>query len=188
MPIMDGYIATQKIRQLETSTHIPIIALTANAMENDDIRCRNSGMDDFLSKPFTIPALVSILEKWLPQPSTTNDDDNDSLGLDYSTISELKELLEDDFNDVIDIYIKSTTKIIEKMILAYNTEDHSEIQRLAHSLKSSSSNVGAKKISTLAKDLEEIDMKNYPSNTKYKIEEINKLFILFTPRLKNLTV
>jgi len=186
MPILDGYIATQRIRKLETTNHIPIIALTANAMENDDTRCKNAGMDDFLSKPFTIKDLISILEKWLSHPETTNHKADESLGLDYTAINELKESLEDDFSEIIDIYIKSTTDILNKMGLACSTTNHQEIQRLAHSLKSSSANVGATKISYLAQELEHQLMENTISNVKEKIVEMNKLFLLIAPILKNI--
>jgi len=186
MPILDGYIATQRIRQLETTSHIPIIALTANAMENDDIRCKNAGMDDFLSKPFTIKDLISILEKWLNHAEITTNKTVETPALDYAAIAELKESLEDEFNEIIDIYIKSTTNILHEMGLACSTADHQEIQRLAHSLKSSSANVGATKISSLAQDLEHHLMENNVSDIKEKILEMNNLFSSFTPILKNI--
>jgi len=72
MPEMDGYTATALIRASEKedaskSTHIPIIALTAHAMEGDRARCIAAGMDDYLGKPFTQAQLRSILERWLPE-------------------------------------------------------------------------------------------------------------------------
>jgi len=66
MPIMDGLIATQKIRDLEKNgQHIPIIALTANAMESDRQECLQAGMDDFISKPINIMELDKTLNTWL---------------------------------------------------------------------------------------------------------------------------
>lgn len=61
MPIMDGLIATKKIRELEESTnsHIPIIAITANALLGDKETCLNAGMDEYISKPFQIEELVT---------------------------------------------------------------------------------------------------------------------------------
>ncbi len=188
MPIMDGYVATQKIRQMETNSRTPIIALTANAMENDDIRCINSGMDDFLSKPFTIQDFISILEKWLQRPKLTNHDTNASEDLDGVIISELREMLEDEFSDVIDIYIKSTTHIIDEMMRAYQVSDYVEIQRLAHSLKSSSEYVGAIKIMTLAKNLEQQLMENIFLDIQSKIGKLNKHFIATIPALQNLSL
>lgn len=187
MPIMDGYIATQKIREMETNNRTPIIALTANSMENDDKRCINSGMDDFLSKPFTIQDLVSMLEKWLHQAVLTDCNTSMSFELNSEIIDELKEFLESEFDDVINIYIKSTSNIFKEMLLACSTNKHSDIQRLAHGLKSSSENVGAIKIATLAHEMEQQLMKNDFRNIRSKINEMNKIFILLVPKLKTLT-
>jgi CheY-like chemotaxis protein len=68
MPVMDGYTAVMHIRQWETGQerpHLPIIALTADAFEEDRQRCLAAGMNDFLTKPIDMNALRSALSKWL---------------------------------------------------------------------------------------------------------------------------
>jgi signal transduction histidine kinase/DNA-binding response OmpR family regulator len=67
MPNMDGYEATMAIRNQESQSggHIPIIALTANAMADEKKKCIRSGMDDFITKPFDRQDLVQALSKWL---------------------------------------------------------------------------------------------------------------------------
>ncbi len=67
MPELDGFGATAAIRQIEKSSgrHMPIVALTANAMDGDSKRCTDAGMDDYLSKPIKKDKLKSMLEKWL---------------------------------------------------------------------------------------------------------------------------
>ncbi|MDR1268126.1 MAG: response regulator [Planctomycetaceae bacterium] len=74
MPEMDGFEATQKIRNMETNAdvrkpihtgHIPIIALTANSMQDDRERCFKYGMDDFCSKPIDANHLINVIQKWL---------------------------------------------------------------------------------------------------------------------------
>jgi CheY-like chemotaxis protein len=68
MPEMDGFEATRAIRASETGTerHIPIIALTANAMEGDQQRCLAAGMDDYLAKPILPDALYAAIARLLP--------------------------------------------------------------------------------------------------------------------------
>jgi len=65
MPEMDGFEATAEIRKLENEkTHVPIVALTANAMSGDRNRCLEAGMDDYLSKPIDLHRLGEILRRW----------------------------------------------------------------------------------------------------------------------------
>ncbi|MBD1914019.1 ATP-binding protein [Leptolyngbya sp. FACHB-8] len=66
MPVLNGYEATQKLRYREGSaTHTTVVGVTAYAMTGDREKCLASGMDDYLSKPFRLKDLVSILERWL---------------------------------------------------------------------------------------------------------------------------
>lgn len=67
MPEMDGFQATRGIRKMETKSraHIPIIALTANAMKEDEARCLDCGMDGFLSKPYKKENLAETLQAWI---------------------------------------------------------------------------------------------------------------------------
>jgi CheY-like chemotaxis protein len=67
MPVMSGLLAAEKIRALEssTSTHIPIIAITANAMLGDREKCISAGIDDYISKPFQPSALIEKIKKYI---------------------------------------------------------------------------------------------------------------------------
>jgi PAS domain S-box-containing protein len=67
MPEMDGYEATQALRLREEGTgrHLPVVAMTANAMEGDRERCLAIGMDDYLPKPVRMETLREVLERWL---------------------------------------------------------------------------------------------------------------------------
>ncbi|MCP4389807.1 MAG: response regulator [Gammaproteobacteria bacterium] len=67
MPVMDGYEATRQLRERERRTglaRLPVIALTAYALKGDRERALAVGMDDYLSKPFTLNGLREILERW----------------------------------------------------------------------------------------------------------------------------
>jgi len=65
MPIMDGIMATRRIREALAETHIPIIALTASALDSDRDMCLSAGMDDYLSKPVQFEDLKRVLEHWI---------------------------------------------------------------------------------------------------------------------------
>lgn len=75
MPVMDGFEATRKIRELEADSdkHVPIIAVTAQATPEHRERCREAGMDDFLTKPFTSAKLERFVLPWLSLPSSGED-------------------------------------------------------------------------------------------------------------------
>ena len=67
MPVLDGYAATRRIREMsDPIRRIPIVAMTANAMEGDREKCLSAGMDDYLAKPFTRLEVAAALERWLP--------------------------------------------------------------------------------------------------------------------------
>ncbi|UVJ42463.1 ATP-binding protein [Pseudomonas sp. LS1212] len=66
LPVIDGYQATERIRQLPGTSDLPIIALTANALQGDRERCLKAGMNDYLAKPFKRIDLQQILQRWLP--------------------------------------------------------------------------------------------------------------------------
>jgi CheY-like chemotaxis protein len=72
MPVMDGFLATKKIREIEASTNsfTPIIAITANAMSGDREACLAVGMDDYISKPFQIDILVEKMKTLLSKSAT----------------------------------------------------------------------------------------------------------------------
>ena len=72
MPEMDGYALAMAIRAHEQNTpdrHIPLIAVTANALKGEAERAQAAGMDAYLTKPIQLHVLAELLEKWLPLPA-----------------------------------------------------------------------------------------------------------------------
>ena len=97
MPEMDGYMATNRIRKIENGkSRVPIIAITAHAMERDRERCLEAGMDDYLSKPFSQARLASVMQKWVkPKINHAESTDlNDTLDgpIDQATLKPIREL------------------------------------------------------------------------------------------------
>jgi len=69
MPVLDGIGATQAIRELDTYSAVPIIAMTANAFADDRVQCLDAGMNDFIAKPVDPDRLFVAMLHWLRQRS-----------------------------------------------------------------------------------------------------------------------
>ncbi len=162
MPEMDGYQAAKIIRSREKHTHIPIVALTANAMEHDRQRSNDAGMDDHLAKPFTIEQFFSILKKWI-RPSHFKSNSSDKPLIDANTLDELEEIMQEEFNEIIPLFITSSEETFSKMQQACKDKQYDVLERLAHSLKSSAANLGANTLADMAGELEQ--------NLRYKLSD-----------------
>ena len=171
MPVMDGYAATRAIRKSETS-RTPIIALTANAMAGDSDRCLAAGMDDYLSKPFTLQGLRMVLERWLPaadegaaRPAAEAGPGAVAPGVetepppvDAKALENIRALQApggpDLLSKVIGLYLSGSPKLLGDLREAAVRRDADALRRASHTLKSSSANLGASTLTSLCKELE----------------------------------
>jgi CheY-like chemotaxis protein/HPt (histidine-containing phosphotransfer) domain-containing protein len=180
MPEMDGYEATRTIRNLEQTRsgnphHVPIVALTAHVLQGDAERSLAAGMDDHLSKPFTIDQLRETILKHAPvngnthghEPvhhqidhieQTSSKPDEYTSGFDPTALDRIRALEAPGSTEliktVISHYFNETPRILESLKGAVEGNDASAINKLAHSLKSSSANVGAVALSEFCKEME----------------------------------
>jgi len=170
MPEMDGFEATREIRGRErtfTGKRVPIVALTANAMAQDREECLNAGMDDHLSKPFSMQTLQDMLDRWMPaaasvpataaQPAPRSHAKAGEV-LDRQVLEQLSKVRTNGKPEllarVINLYLAESPKLVQKLKQAAGASDARAIARSAHSLKSSSANVGAKVLSGYCADIE----------------------------------
>ncbi len=169
MPEMDGYSATRAIRQHEKNSnrHVPIVALTANAMSGDDVRCAEAGMDAYLSKPLQSAALTETLGKWLtgrkqgsrPQPPSASSDASRN-GI-AAALAELRACGMDDgdLRELIDTYLDTTPEVIGKLAPALQAGNGTAAAEAAHRLRGSSSAMGMRDLEARLQLLEQQAMR-----------------------------
>jgi PAS domain S-box-containing protein len=166
MPLMDGYQATARIRARESGPgRLPVIALTANAMDSDRIQCMAAGMDDFLAKPYSMLQLENVLKHWLVQGTAPSANDSRRAvetpdAIEAKQLDRLRELDPSGSlglaKRIIRVYLDSSDKGISRIEQAIEQGDGEALRSVAHSLKSSSANVGAATLSGLFRQLEEL--------------------------------
>jgi two-component system, sensor histidine kinase and response regulator len=161
MPVKDGYEASAEIikYQQQNDINIPIIALTANATKSDKDKCLTAGMNSFVAKPFSSEILLSSIQRNLKGEVSHSYDKAEEINstissLNINTLDELKQAMEEDFEEIIPAYTQSSQSNIDQMWSAFEQQDMNTLKRMAHSLKSSSANLGATRLSTLAEFLE----------------------------------
>ncbi|MDM7555306.1 ATP-binding protein [Xanthomonas fragariae] len=175
MPVLDGYAATRRWRAMETESGrgpVPIVAMTANAMAGDRERCLAAGMDDYLSKPVAREQLDACLQRWLPRqqalpelascgPAAMNPESASAAAqarvlpiLDNSVIDELYEVAGADTFTILQLFLEDAPLIIERLEVAAANRDSIQLRDLAHTLTSSSANVGAQAVSNAARRIE----------------------------------
>jgi len=175
MPVMDGYELTAAIRAAENernaadtgkSSHIPIIAFTANALKGEADQCIKAGMDDYLSKPMQLVNLKSKLQKWLPaETESTSIETTPDIMTASSTeiyvsvdVNVLKELIGDDetmTREFLKDFRASAEKISVALRAACNAGQSAVAGALAHKLKSSARSVGAQALADLCINMEQ---------------------------------
>jgi two-component system, sensor histidine kinase and response regulator len=162
MPDMDGFQATAMIREKEkiSGKHIPIIALTAYAMKGDRERCLAAGMDGYVPKPIRHQNLFETIQKLVmdvptispPAPPEEPPVEVLNEALLMSRVDNDPQLL----RDLVDLFLEEYPRLVDEIRVALDGKDAKALQRGAHSLKGSTSNLAAKMASETALKLERL--------------------------------
>ncbi|MCK4671198.1 MAG: response regulator [Candidatus Aegiribacteria sp.] len=164
MPEMDGFEATDIIRDPKSSVlnhEVPIIAMTAHAMDGDRDKCIQAGMDDYISKPVRPEMLTMMIKKVLSREFITEAEQKTgkvNKGLDVFDRSVLRESLGDDhelIEEILELFKSNSDEIMTSLKNAALKDDLETVRKNAHSLKGSSGNIGAKALMKTMKSIEE---------------------------------
>jgi two-component system, sensor histidine kinase and response regulator len=180
MPVVDGFEATKLLRQREATDqesaapdsyetrHIPIVALTANAMRGDRERCLAAGMDDYLTKPIRKDDLKGVLERWISlsvHPQVTyprdaerreNGTDTEALPVIFDVAATLRNIGGDTalLEDLVELFLERYETMLERIRTALASKDQAAVEQAAHALKGTANNLSASEVVLSAGQLE----------------------------------
>lgn len=178
MPILDGLKTTKVIRSRPISSFVNhrqpiVIAITANAMKEDQQSCLDAGMDDYFSKPITKDKLATLLELWssriiagrvvtIPQPDPvvlmTNNPLTD-LPIDWEHLHQISDNDPEFELEILKVFVEDSLFHVEGIKAAITVNDFHQLAKEAHHLKGSSGNVGATAMRKIAEELEQLSRK-----------------------------
>ena len=175
MPFVDGYQLTGFIRDREkdTNTRLPVIALTANALQGEAEVCYAAGMDGYLFKPTNLPALDAMIQKWLPQAATlrklAGPATEPAQPITVSAIPKARARLPIDLSimktllgtsdpnslqEMLELYWESESETPERLRELVAARDGDQIKLTAHAAKGAAASAGATVLADLCKELE----------------------------------
>lgn len=162
MPEWDGLMATHAVREWERKTgkgHLPIIALTANAMHGFDRVCTEAGMDGYLIKPLDETQLVDCLKKWLPEMyrdlAATPVNPARTSVLDFDKIRHTCRNDPGQIREMLELFISSTEDLLGKLIEAHQQDNGPLMGRMAHQIKGACVYLGAQGLTELSTEIED---------------------------------
>ncbi len=191
MPVMDGYTATKAIRELTRYVDLPIVAMTADAMQGIKEKCLEYGMQDFVTKPIDPNEVFGALIKWIKQGVRNTQDipapkpaEQTGVDLPEFTSIEIKNGLsrvggnKKLYTDLLQKLYKNNLNIVSEIRNAVQNHEQELSVRLAHTIKGVSGNLGAIELNKAAGELENALRKELPT-------EIEQCLSTFNDRLQN---
>lgn len=169
MPVMDGYEATRRIRELPEGSKVPIIGMTANVFEKDRIKCIDSGMDDFISKPLELKHFLKTISFWIVSAAGT-------IGSPIDIEAYINRMggNRDIARTIIRGFIEYAPSQLHNIEEAIRSNDIETVSREAHSIKGGALNVFANDLMEAAKELEMYTQSGSLSDAPVLLKKIRK--------------
>jgi two-component system, sensor histidine kinase and response regulator len=180
MPVMDGFETTRRIRE-EFGKGLPVIAMTASALESDRRKCMEAGMDDYISKPFLAEELLEKIGCWLkgnaPAPAAEGVKPlNGMRAFDRELF--LKRLLGNDVaaRIIAEAFLKDARRLLDEVRETASSGDSRTLVLKAHTLKGACATMSALAMRDLAAGIEEAAMKGDAGQVALLVEDLPKAF------------
>lgn len=180
MPEMDGLQATREIRSQFADPIRPyIVAMTANAMQGDRELCLQAGMNDYVSKPVRVEALVTALENSKPATSGGAETGQSAAStvLDLTALEMLLEVIggeQELLEELIESFIEEAPPLLSRMRQAQIKGDGAGLRLTAHTLKSSANDFGATAFAQLCQELEDLAQAEAMERSAVLVEQIGR--------------
>ena len=149
MPDMDGYDVARTIRSMETAgRHVPIVAMTAHTMDGEREKCLAAGMDDYITKPVSMQRLGGVLVRWLGAREEVVDTEK------MAGLQQLAKANPSFMRDITALFREDALVRLHELRDSLGGANADRVARAAHSLKSSSGNIGASRMYSLCATIE----------------------------------
>jgi signal transduction histidine kinase/ligand-binding sensor domain-containing protein/CheY-like chemotaxis protein len=201
MPVMDGYAATRKIRELEAENETPpihIVALTAGISKEDRERCRQAGMNAFLTKPFTLSDLEAHVGRLsvdrsppvevIPEVPKKVEEPDKSEILNLSAIESIRDVERQTGKPILpsifEGYKDQMDEKLEELAAQIASADSDNTYKTAHAIKSMSANMGAKRITAIASQMESDGRKQDLNSMPEELETLKSAYVEFVHKFE----
>ncbi|MHC0064314.1 GAF domain-containing protein [Nostoc sp. UIC 10890] len=190
MPVLDGLETTKEMHRWQESRFASgcrpvVIAMTANAMKEDQKMCLDAGMDDYLSKPVIKEKLAMVLERWgnvifkaketvATETVSTTDVDSIDLPIDWERLHKLSENNPEFELELLQIFVEDMQPRLEVIKIAIASHDFEQLAHEVHQIKGASANMGVTTMHLVAEKLEQLAYKQERRGTTNLILELEE--------------
>jgi CheY-like chemotaxis protein/HPt (histidine-containing phosphotransfer) domain-containing protein len=182
MPVLDGLATTRAIRRGEGGEQhvkVPIVAMTANAMQGDRENSLAAGMDDYLTKPISAAKIAALLDRWQPHHPRPGTQEDSRRVFDAPLMRDRLQLDEQLVREIVQLFAGDLPARRRSLVEAWASSRFDEMQRLAHTLKGTAANLVAQGVVDAAHELETTleagEQNRFESSYQTLLKEIDRL-------------